>query len=505
MSPSRLNSSPSAIPVLTVRTADGRGFSFGRPFDVGREFDCDVRVDDAQVSRKHLMVAFEDGQWWLHDQQSGNGVFVNGRRVENAPIDRRLTIRLGAGGPLIVMEVESRAQPAKQSPAIPSAAGDTMFAAQRYFESSTDEGPVGPRTQIIRKAFQRVQQKQKRRYRSIIAVVVLAGLCAGGYAYYGHRRLLQQEAIAQGLFYDMKTVDVEIATLEQQLAAAGNSQERILRFREQRRQLQASYDQYVSGLNLYDHKLTPQEQIILRITRMFGECELAAPPVYLAEVATYIRKWQSTPRYAQAVKRAQQLGYTRTIVEELQKQDLPPQYFYLAMQESSFDELAIGDRTRWGIAKGMWQFIPDTARRFGLTVGPLAGFQKADPADDRHKWDKSTHAAALYIKDIYATDAQASGLLVMASYNWGEHRIIDLLRTMPSNPRERNFWKVLERHHDQVPKQTYDYVLSIVSAAVIGENPRLFGFGFDNPLMFADRPAEPVKEIAGAVSAPGGR
>jgi hypothetical protein len=166
---------------------------------------------------------------------------------------------------------------------------------------------------------------------------------------------------------------------------------------------------------------------------------------------------------------------------------LPPQFFYLALEESDFDEAAVGKPTKWGIAKGMWQFIPETGGRFGLTIGPLARFPRPDPGDDRHKWDKSTRAAALYIKEIYSTDAQASGLLVMASYNWGEHRIIDLLKTMPANPKERNFWKVLERHRDQIPKDTYDYVMSIVSAAVIGENPKLFGFGFDNPLSFVDR------------------
>ena len=63
-----------------------------------------------------------------------------------------------------------------------------------------------------------------------------------------------------------------------------------------------------------------------------------------------------------------------------------------------------------------------------------------------------------------------------------------MLRSMPANPSERNFWKVLEQHRDQVPKETYDYVLSIVSAAVIGENPRLFGFDFDSPLAAAERP-----------------
>jgi hypothetical protein len=63
-----------------------------------------------------------------------------------------------------------------------------------------------------------------------------------------------------------------------------------------------------------------------------------------------------------------------------------------------------------------------------------------------------------------------------------------MLRAMPPNPRDRNFWKVLALHRDQVPKETYDYVLWIVSAAAIGENPKLFGFAFDNPLAFLDKP-----------------
>jgi hypothetical protein len=46
---------------------------------------------------------------------------------------------------------------------------------------------------------------------------------------------------------------------------------------------------------------------------------------------------------------------------------------------------------------------------------------------------------------------------------------------------------VLERYHDRIPDQTYDYVFYIVSAAVIGENRRLFGFDFDNPLGFIEK------------------
>ena len=87
-----------------------------------------------------------------------------------------------------------------------------------------------------------------------------------------------------------------------------------------------------------------------------------------------------------------------------------------------------------------------------------------------------------YLKDIYSTDAQASGLLVIASYNWGEDKVIRIVRSMPANPKERNFWRLLTEYRDKLPKETYDYVFYIFSAAVIGENPRLFGFKFDNPL-----------------------
>jgi len=112
----------------------------------------------------------------------------------------------------------------------------------------------------------------------------------------------------------------------------------------------------------------------------------------------------------------------------------------------------------------------------------LLDFPRPDPLDDRHHWELETVAAGKYIKDLYSTDAQASGLLVIACYNWGESRVLPLVQSMPRNPKERNFWKLLSQYGDRVPQETYDYTFYITSAAVIGENPRLFGFDFDNPL-----------------------
>ena len=64
----------------------------------------------------------------------------------------------------------------------------------------------------------------------------------------------------------------------------------------------------------------------------------------------------------------------------------------------------------------------------------------------------------------------------MASYNWGEYRIINCCGRCPPIRGNATSGSFSRSTASQVPKETYDYVFYIVSAAVIGENPRLFGF-----------------------------
>ena len=126
--------------------------------------------------------------------------------------------------------------------------------------------------------------------------------------------------------------------------------------------------------------------------------------------------------------------------------------------------------------------MPATAVTYGLKLGPLVDERRPDVMDERTHYERETEAAGKYLKDMYGKDAAASGLLVLACYNWGQPQVRRLVQRMPPNPRDRNFWKLMLQHKNEVPKETYDYVFRIVAAAVIGENPRLFGFNFDNPL-----------------------
>ncbi|MGR9108504.1 MAG: lytic transglycosylase domain-containing protein, partial [Gammaproteobacteria bacterium] len=257
--------------------------------------------------------------------------------------------------------------------------------------------------------------------------------------------------------------------------------------REKLAALGREYDQYLQQSHLFGISPSEEDRLISSVARIFGECELNMPPSFVREVKRYIKKWKTTAALERAIARADGHGFLPVIQRAMTKQDLPLQFYYLGLRESGFQIDAVGPQTAYGIAKGPWQFIPETAVRYGMATGPLVEVRQFDPADERFNIVKSTYAAARYLKDIYATEAQASGLLVMASYNWGEENINRLLRQMPENPRERNFWELINRF--EIPDETYEYVLMIVSAAVIGENPKVFGFDFDDPLAGIKNPS----------------
>ena len=496
------------VPQRRIKVSFGPHQTFAQAspgsFRIGRADFCEVALDNEYVSRVHAEVLIENGNWCIRDLNSSNGLYLDGRRVEQAVITGPLTICLGIEGPELFFEpepptqlarqrdIDSTNQPSSVLHQLPSRSENPQFISDtilrryvdRYFRKSSHSAPAGEHTMYVRSAFQAVQKKQKRIYTQIIVVALLLAFGAAGYAFYEHYELGKQRALAEDIFYSMKTLDLDIANLEKALAASGNPQAGQLVRQEsaRRRDLQNAYDQYLASMRVYDRKRTEQQRIILRVARIFGECELDMPRDFEAEINKYIREWQHSDRLSRAIKTAQQNGYVKVISQKLLAERLPPQFLYLALQESDFDPYASGPMTRKGIAKGMWQFMPETAIKYGLRVGPLADLRRPDPGDERDHYEKATMAAAHYLKDLYTTDAQASGFLVMACYNWGENQVLPLVRSMPRNPRERNFWRLLAEHRDQIPQETYDYVFRIISAAVIGENPSLFGFDFDNPL-----------------------
>lgn len=544
------------VPV-EIRTQEpgvrGANRSYVRDVRIGREVQCEVRVKSGVVSRVHVKLVFADGQWWVVDNESTNGTYLDGEKIDRVPLPPEAELQLGENGPTFQLSrpdapsksrstgaatqaepeaddgvtrpeetsAEQRSPAAGTGPRDEGPSGSVTQYVQYYFEDQ--DRPAGEQTRLLRQAYQRVQRKERRQYKWMVVGAVMLFLVLGGYAVWQHRHIEKIEEQAQDAFTTMKKQDVRITKLKRGIEESGNAslQEQLAAVERAQREQRERYDGFVKELGVY-RELSPREREIYQVARIFGESEFGIPAGFVRKVKetieTYWQGAQGRPRLVSAVQRAEQREYTGFIAKTMREHSLPPEFFYLALQESGFNVNAVGPRTRRGFAKGMWQFIPATAREYGLRIGPREGKSVVDPQDERHDFKKSTRAAARYLQRIYSTKAQASGLLVIASYNWGEHRVTDKLEHLPKgipdealegipeNPDDRNYWRFLQEYSNRMPDETKDYVLKVFSAAVIGRNPELFGFDFENPLEdhLSGPPASTARRAVGEDGRPAG-
>ena len=145
---------------------------------------------------------------------------------------------------------------------------------------------------------------------------------------------------------------------------------------------------------------------------------------------------------------------------------VPPELKYLAMIESGLNP----DARSWAGAVGMWQFMPSTGRRYGLTINAWV--------DERRDPEKATRAAARHLRDLY--DEFGDWHLALAGFNCGAGCVRSALRRADAeNP---SYWDAYE----YLPHETQGYVPMFIAAARIMENPDAFDLA----------PAEPVSPLA---------
>jgi soluble lytic murein transglycosylase-like protein len=464
---------------LFAEDGKARTACFEKTFCIGRGSQADFALDDPKVSQRHVRVFRDESGWWVRDLGSTNGTYLNDEQVLEARISKRSTLRLGAGGPLLIISLPAAHKSGRPAQGLRGLPGRLTTVLSQYSPSlAAARRRVGTMT-LLQGIVGRARQQDRRRFAVFAAVVVALLLITTVFAVRSHRRNRGLVAVASGLFYQMKALELQIARLDRAVAG-GTDEARLAQVQRQRQshaQLQTQYDLLVDELGVL-RGLDARKRLIYKVARMFGECELSMPEGFVSEVERYIRVWQRTSRLPDAMHRIAKNGLGRRIGVAMLRAHLPPQLLYVALAESDYRPRAVGPPTRYGIAKGMWQFIPSTAHQFGLRTGPLVDLRRYDPRDERFDVEQATDAAVSYLRYIYDTEAQASGLLVIAAYNWGHNAVRRRIRAMPDTPTERNFWQLLRRY--DVPRETRNYVMSIMAAAVIGEDPRLFGFGFDS-------------------------
>ncbi len=169
----------------------------------------------------------------------------------------------------------------------------------------------------------------------------------------------------------------------------------------------------------------------------------------------------TTSQRAQFTRFLQRSGrYEAMISARLAERGMPQDLIYLAMIESGFNSRAYSHAH----ASGLWQFIAETGKRYGLDVNAAV--------DERRDPVKSTDAALSYLQELHKRFG--SWYLAAAAYNTGENRVGRIMREETGSERgdEESYYRIRHR----LPRETRDYVPLMVAAARISKEPARYGF-----------------------------
>jgi len=153
-------------------------------------------------------------------------------------------------------------------------------------------------------------------------------------------------------------------------------------------------------------------------------------------------------------------SYEPMISAKLDKRDMPQDLIYLAMIESGFNPKAKSPAK----AGGLWQFISETGKRYGLTVNKKV--------DERNHPEKATDAALSYLADLH--ERFDSWYLAAAAYNTGENRVARIMREVTGSEKgtDEDYYRISKL----LPKETQNYVPMMIAAARIAKDPARYGF-----------------------------
>jgi hypothetical protein len=196
------------------------------------------------------------------------------------------------------------------------------------------------------------------------------------------------------------------------------------------------------------------------------------------KVRHFIKHYSTTVKDQFQVLLARSGKYMPMISKLLNDEGLPEELGYLALVESEFNVSATSPIG----AVGLWQFIPSTARQYGLRIDNWV--------DERRDPIKSTRAAAAYLKELHSYYGR--WFLVTAAYNAGPGVINKALE----NSRAKDFWGI--KGKNQIREETRNFVPKFIATALIATDPKKYGFhdiAYLEPLEFDEVEAEGLLKV----------
>ena len=240
---------PSVLPVY-VRVQQGTTWlderRFIATFRIGRDPECELSVTERAVSKVHAEVRYEEGHWWIVDVQSRNGTYLDGERIERAPMPFSCKVELGQGGPILWISVGRQIQ-------VPERPSDKTFVQEapesvtelvKRLDKTQDTGEGGDETRRYGQALQRITKRRSRWYQVVIGIVGVLLLGTAAVAIYQYQKIEALRATAGDIFYAMKRVELQVAQLEELVDSSRQNKEMqdILSKRQEIKNLESKYD-----------------------------------------------------------------------------------------------------------------------------------------------------------------------------------------------------------------------------------------------------------------------
>lgn len=170
-------------------------------------------------------------------------------------------------------------------------------------------------------------------------------------------------------------------------------------------------------------------------------------------VARFLKYFQGRGRGRLEIGRARLATMRPMMAQIFREEGVPEWLISVGFVESTYATNAHSPAQ----AHGIWQFIPGTGQRYGL--------RRTEWTDERSHPEKSTRAAARYLRDLHALFADWP--LALAAYNWGEGRVAKITQRTGI----RDFWTLANR--GLMPEETVNYVPAVIAAAQLLFNRRL--------------------------------
>jgi len=174
------------------------------------------------------------------------------------------------------------------------------------------------------------------------------------------------------------------------------------------------------------------------------------------QVSAFLNYWRGHGRSRLDIGRTRLAEYRPMIARVFREEGVPEWLLAVGFVESTYNPSALSPKQ----ALGIWQFLPGTGVRYGL--------QRTAWTDERQHPEKSTRAAAHYLRDLRALFGDWP--LALAAYNWGENRVARVIRQTGV----RDFWTMAAR--GLLPQETINYVPSVLAASqLLGGIPDVRG------------------------------